>query len=353
VLLAALLGAPSPAGAIWIRPDIEDVPVERLVANLERKAAESPRAEVRRNGESEPWYGFEPRPIPYEVQQAATPEQKAAADEHLRESIRWYEEALRLDPESLTAQLGHAWSLEQQGEKERAIAGYRAVIEQAWEKERGLSSGNLGQRFYTVEAARYLIPLLHPDRDRGEIEELRLRVSRLEGLPRPVTPLAVPLHDGLAPGDVPSTSSVTFDGDGSGLRSAWTWIDTRAAWLVRDPGSRGSIESALQLFGSVSFWLFWRDGFAALGALDDDGDREVSGAELRDLALWHDANSNGMSEAGEIRSLAHYGIVALAYRPGAPCNIPGIAGVAPGAVKFSDGRRRDLVDLVMHPARAQ
>jgi hypothetical protein len=53
---------------------------------------------------------------------------------------------------------------------------------------------------------------------------------------------------------------VRFDADGSGPRD-WTWITPEAGWLVHDADGAGTIDSALQLFGSVTFWLFWSNGY--------------------------------------------------------------------------------------------
>lgn len=66
------------------------------------------------------------------------------------------------------------------------------------------------------------------------------------------------------------------------------------------------------MFGSVTFWIFWRDGYEALRSLDDDQDGILSGAELRGMALWQDRNGNGVSdEQGEVRSVAEWGITAI------------------------------------------
>ena len=83
------------------------------------------------------------------------------------------------------------------------------------------------------------------------------------------------------------------------------------AWLVFDKQSTGSITSGLQLFGNVTFWLFWRNGYDALRALDDDGDGRIAGAELAGLALWHDRNADGVSDRGEVRPVSEWGIVSL------------------------------------------
>ena len=75
-----------------------------------------------------------------------------------------------------------------------------------------------------------------------------------------------------------------------------------------------AITSALQWFGNVTFWLFWSNGYEPMRALDDNADGELSGAELRHLAIWHDRNRDGVSDAGEVRPLAAHGIVALSCR---------------------------------------
>jgi hypothetical protein len=65
------------------------------------------------------------------------------------------------------------------------------------------------------------------------------------------------------------------------------------------------------MFGNVTFWIFWRDGYAALGSLDDDQDGALRGAELRGLALWQDRNGNGVSEPGEVQPVTDWGITSL------------------------------------------
>ena len=101
--------------------------------------------------------------------------------------------------------------------------------------------------------------------------------------------------DNPAERDIRGARDPKRDADGSAL-PRWTWISSRAGWLVHDPRRTGEITSALQWFGNVTFWLFWENGYDALAALDDDADGELAGDELRDLAIWHDRNSTGTSE---------------------------------------------------------
>src|SRR5262249_1783914 len=153
--------------------------------------------------------------------------------------------------------------------------------------------------FYTEEAAGYLLPLLDPEKDAAEIARLRERLSKLRQMPRMVTPIAIPLEDFMEPTRVPDPGArVRFDADGSGIPREWTWISKRAGWLVYDGDGSGRITSPLQWFGGVTFWLFWPNGYEALAALDDNHDTELRGGELAHLAIWNDANGNGISEPG-------------------------------------------------------
>jgi hypothetical protein len=189
-------------------------------------------------------------------------------------------------------------------------------------------------------------------RDRQEIATLKERAEKLRKLPRPVTPIAVPLRDGLTAFDLEARSAwVPFDADGTGLTKKWTWITPDAAWLVHDPGSSGKITSALQLFGSVTFWMFWETGYEALAALDDNHDGQLTGRELDGLALWRDANGNGISEPGEVKPLSAYGIAAVSCRCERDGGHPDRIAYSRSGVTFRDGRTRPTFDLVLHPAK--
>jgi hypothetical protein len=144
---------------------------------------------------------------------------------------------------------------------------------------------------------------------------------------------------------------VAFDVDGQRRGAAWSWITPEAGWLVHDRAGQGKITSGLQLFGNVTFWMFWDNGYQALAALDDNADGKLAGAELAGLAIWRDANSNGASEPGEVRPLAEYGIVALSCRAQPDRErAETVAAWSPSGVQFRDGTTRPTYDLVLRPA---
>ena len=124
---------------------------------------------------------------------------------------------------------------------------------------------------------------------------------------------------------------------------------TQAGWCTI-PAERDS-SRRLQWFGSATFWLFWENGYRALAALDDDGDGELRGRELRDLAIWHDVDQNGISERGEVRPLSAWRIVAIswAYADG---DGQWTAAHAPRGVTFADGATRPTYDVILRSVGA-
>lgn len=364
-LVIALWAHVTPS-AIFVRPDIEDVPTDRIIANLEQQIADNPSDAAlharlarlhslayaqqikqfpvdRRTGE--PWFGPgvatppPARPAPFEG--------SAEARQHLAQALTHYRESLALAPNDLVVRLGYAWTLDSSGDFAAAISEYRAVIERAWVKEREKKAMMPGEKSLAVEAGGYLEHLLDRDNDKAELDAIRQRREQIGRLPRAITPIAIPLRQNVAIGDlVDSTASVAFDADGSALPRRWTWISRDAAWLVFDPRRTGRITSALQLFGSVTFWTFWPHGYEALRALDDDRSGELRGRELAGLALWHDANGNGISDAGEVRPIEEYGIVAISVHADLTCG-PDVLAISADGVQFRDGTRRPTYDVIL------
>ncbi|WP_316230624.1 hypothetical protein [Bradyrhizobium sp. SZCCHNR1051] len=366
LLLLVVFATTSPALGRFVAVEVEQVPVARLIANLEKIVRDNPASLEawvnlgRAHGmayaqKADPlavpkaYHGMAPPVVPFGVvRSAADPALNAASWAHLQAALKAYKQALELDKDDLVIQLGLAWLTEQAGNKDDAVKLYRKIAAAAWEKEKSLTMLGLGGQTLTGEVASYLIPLLSAVWDKREIETLKDRVATLGKLPYAVTPIAVPLADGLTPADLEAPDArVTFDVDGSGLGREWSWITPKAAWLVSDPTRDGKITSGRQLFGNVTFWMFWNNGYAPLAALDDDRDGVLTGNELAGLALWRDANGNGVAAPGEVEPVSAYGIVALscAWRT-LDGNADKIA-FSPDGVVFQDGKTRPSFDLVL------
>ena len=371
-MVAMLFAVASRVDGIYIGAETRRVPVARLAGNLEQQLKSSPKdaslhvklarlygmahavngedlpVTTGKSGADELWFGHEPNLVPYRQKPGET--RSEAARGYLKRAIEHYRMALDLEPDNQLARLGYGWSLQQAGDTPGAIAAYRAVIEKAWPKEQTVTMAQLGQRFYTLEAGEYLIPLLDPKSDAKEIAELRSRISKLQAVPRPITPIAIPLRDGATVVSIVDIDAqVRFDADGSGRQRRWTWISPDAGWLVYDAEKTGRISSALQWFGNATFWLFWTNGYEPLAALDDNNDGELAGEELRYLAVWHDRNRDGVSDRGEVRPLKEHRIVGLSCRFVAGDGLL-VAAQSPNGVRFEDGRLRPTFDVILRPA---
>lgn len=372
-VLILIAGRASPVLAEYAVPEIEQVPVDRLIANIEQRlAALDPAAEpaeslrlksqlarvhalayaqdarklatARASGELYE-HSWESSAVPLPPEGAT---QQRGDQTYLARALEIYEEVLGARPDDPYLQIGYAWCLEENGDRARAVGLYRAAGAAAWAEDQRISSLEFGALTLTQEAALRLIGLLDREDDAAEIAELERRMSHLDQIGRWITPIVIPLDDGLAPADLfDLAAAVPFDLDGSGVARAWRWITPQAAWLVWDPTGAGEITSGLDLFGSVTFWLFWENGYEALAALDDDGNGRLAGSEMLGLALWRDGNGDGLSQPGEVRPLAAWGIAALsvAHEPH-PAGFP----YSPRGLLLENGGSRPSYDWILQTA---
>lgn len=145
------------------------------------------------------------------------------------------------------------------------------------------------------------------------IADVSRGVEKLKGLPmRAITPILIGRKGDTLADLLDPQATVSFDLDGDGVRKDWPWVRPDTGILVWDPYDLGQIESGRQLFGSVTFFLFHRDGYEALRLLDNDQDGELSGIELDGLAVWRDEDGDGQSNASEVQPVWEQGITAIA-----------------------------------------
>lgn len=142
-------------------------------------------------------------------------------------------------------------------------------------------------------------------------------VKGFNTLPRPnaITPIVLSMEPSRGVGELAAPgSSAAFDLDGSGLARRWSWVKPGTGLLCWDPKGEGKITSGWQLFGAVSWRLFFETGYEALAALDDNGDGKLAGGELTGLAVWFDRDGDGVSGPGEVVPVEKLGIVGLSCR---------------------------------------
>jgi hypothetical protein len=272
-------------------------------------------------------------------------------DAHLRASIDAYRKARSLEPSNLRTRVALAFAYDRAGKPAHALNELRYAANQGLRRlprpsKAGAEMSDWEMHTVLSEAQAHLELAARTLRDKRLAAQLK---RRLELAPPAVyvTPILVPLkaHDGFE-ALVDFNSDVSFDFAGQGQQLRAGWIRTTAAWLVWDPKEKGRINSGFQMFGSVTWVSSWDNGYLALGALDDNGDGQLAGAELAGLSLWQDADSDGVSDKGEVRTLASHGVVSLKYgHERAETRY----WISAGGVTFADGRTLPTYDWQLRP----
>jgi hypothetical protein len=297
------------------------------------------------DGEAKPFEREMTRYVPLFVTETDDATVIEVAKQHLLDAIAWYETALHLKTNDSTMMLGYGWCLERAGRAPDAIRMYRRVINLEFSKPPGQDR----QRIVASEALLYLVYLLDPIRDKAEIEERYRQLSTINKTwGTSVSPIVIPLREHIDIDDIVRDNvEVCFDVDGLGRDIGWTWIDPAAGWLVYDSNDSGDIRSGRQLFGDVTCWVFWNNGYEALASLDDDGDQWLRGDELRGLKIWNDRDSNGVCDRSEVRELAEDDIVGLSCEyVETSCNDRRM-WMSKDGVEFSNGTCRTSYDVVL------
>ena len=184
------------------------------------------------------------------------------------------------------------------------------------------------------------------------IKEAQTAVASFEKLPDSgiITPLVFSLQPVSRLGDLLDTEkTVDFDLRGYGPRKRWPWVKPELGFLIWDPNETGRIESARQMFGGYTFQIFWRTGYDALRALDDNDDGILSGRELDGISVWFDRNGDAVSQPDEVVPLRRLGIVSIAVTANA---YDGIHPTNAHGIKMEDGRVLRSWDWMVEPHTA-
>lgn len=107
-----------------------------------------------------------------------------------------------------------------------------------------------------------------------------------------------------------------FDLDGDGLSERAGWVSPDDGLLAVDRDGDGRISSGAELFGNNSVLSNGQraeNGFQALAEFDSNGDGVVNtlDAGYASLRVWRDLNGNGISDAGELQTLADAGVQSI------------------------------------------
>ena len=151
-------------------------------------------------------------------------------------------------------------------------------------------------------------------------------------------------------GDGVETTDFRFDGvlfdfnfDLFAERVAWVKPDD--GFLVWDRDGDGRIRDVSEMFGSPGV-----SGFAELAALDENGDGVIDALDplFGALQVWRDLNRDGLTDAGELATLAETGIVSLsldAEERGTETAAGNLLRAA-SEIVFEDRRVSEMVEVI-------
>jgi len=224
-----------------------------------------------------------------------------------------------------------------------AVASGATVAKATWEA--AVSANTV--LFSSASATNYSFTLLANVSDSLTGQTAQLTVNRMgTGL---VSPLVVDLN-----GDGVQTTSlaqgVVFDLAATGTPVQTGWVSAQDGLLAIDLNLDGVINSGAELLGSgtpLANGSKAADGWAALAALDSNADGVIDLRDDRfaDLRIWRDADSDGVTDAGELLTLPDTGIASLAVTPDASTTAQnGNLLMGTASVTHTDGRTTAMTD---------
>jgi VCBS repeat-containing protein len=129
------------------------------------------------------------------------------------------------------------------------------------------------------------------------------------------TPLLLDLNgDGVH--TVGLSAGVVFDVGADGALKRTGWVDSHDGLLALDLNHNGKIDNGAELFGSgttLADGSKAKDGYAALRQYDanSDGVMDAKDAVFDNLKVWVDADTDGITDAGELKGLTDLGIASI------------------------------------------
>ncbi len=346
----------------------ESVPVDRLIRNVERQLKRTPNnpevvytlgrlhslafaqgnKEVSVNlptknfGDERKVLSFGAYSTPQVKPDDTFDTRKAQALRHLKTSLNLYRRAVTLKPKEGLYLFSYGWMLEQSvpfaseadapflakpgkakksAWSEQSLKMYRRAFEASQAKD--LKRQHILQgadTIVSVEAGQAILDT-YKGRTLSEVQKAEMlgieaHLKKISAIPQAVTPLIFPLDGQQTLAELTrDTTPVRFNLSAEAKPRLWNWVTPNTGILVWNPQQTGAITSGKQLFGSVTWWIFWKHGFEPLAALDDNHDGYLSGKELNGIGVWQDKNSNGRSDSGEVISLKTRGVKRIAVRP--------------------------------------
>nr|WP_314869207.1 calcium-binding protein [uncultured Campylobacter sp.] len=135
-----------------------------------------------------------------------------------------------------------------------------------------------------------------------------------------INPISITASDKKSGSNNNESGGAYFDHNGDGVSHRSSWISKEDGILAYDRNGNGKIDDGGELFGNFTHikdkdgnQRLAKDGYEALKEFDSNNDGVIDSKDdkFKDLKIWQDANSNGISDEGELKSLDELGIASL------------------------------------------
>ena len=164
------------------------------------------------------------------------------------------------------------------------------------------------------------------------------------------TPLILDL-DGDGVETISKEEGTLFDIDADGDKDKTGWVGADDGLLVRDINKDGIINDASELFGEHTIkddGSKAKDGFDALSELDSNNDGVINQEDdaFDELQVWKDLNSDGITNDGELISLAEANIKEISLENEVDDTIDNGNTIGlKGTYTNSDGKEEEISDV--------
>jgi Ca2+-binding RTX toxin-like protein len=174
-----------------------------------------------------------------------------------------------------------------------------------------------GPEFLIESAQERLSSLLTDTQTIGNyLSNLLFSLTQSEAISTPgvVDPLALDLnHNGQIDLIALNNSNAFFDLDNDGLREQVGWVGSGDGFLVLDENNNGSVDNIEELFGGVDEFGNTVEGTQELRNYDLNNDNVIDNQDaiFSELKIWQDLNQDGITDEGELTSLADHNITSI------------------------------------------
>ncbi|MBD9446917.1 DUF5801 repeats-in-toxin domain-containing protein [Rhizobium sp. RHZ01] len=153
-------------------------------------------------------------------------------------------------------------------------------------------------------------------------------------------------HNGIALTSL--DNGVQFDINADGHKDQIAWTSASDGILAFDVDGNGKIDNGSEIFSPHFAGGSYVDGLAALATLDSNHDGKIDATDeaFSKLTVWQDLNHNGITDSGELSSLADHSISGISLDASTSgTEINGQSILADGSYTLTDGSTGHFVEV--------